>query len=276
MRLTWAQLGFVITIGLGAPALSQGTDAESVFADALEYTVRVKASISTAFIEDDVGVYKGAGFIVDSHRRWVVTAAHVVGHSLGTVSVARHGSTFEPARNIYVDPYLDLAVLELPDSANQGLRQAPLACDKAPGTGHPVGAFGHPWGLEYTGTQGVISGKTSKYGGELLQTDAPINGGNSGGPLLEMTSGRVIGIVTRAHVGFVAEQFDSLIGALRGNVEVLSNQSASISLGGIDPIQAVRVSQVAMIEIAKSLRLSANVGIGYAFSSSHIREAAPS
>ena len=123
---------------------------------------------------------------------------------------------------------------------------------------------------------GYISSLFERSGVSVIQIDGSVNGGNSGGPLLEMTSGRVVGIVTRAHVGFVAEQFDSLIGTLRQNVEVLSKQRASIRLGGIDPIEAVKASQVAMIEIAKSLRSSANVGIGYAFSSSHIREAAPS
>ena len=109
----------------------------------------------------------------------------------------------------------------------------------------------------------------------MIQIDGSVNGGNSGGPLLEMDGGTVIGIVTRAHVGFVAEQFDNLIGALRNNVDVLANQRASISIGGVDPIQAVRGSQAAMVEIAATLRRSANVGIGFAFSSSHISEHAP-
>jgi hypothetical protein len=122
---------------------------------------------------------------------------------------------------------------------------------------------------------GYISSLFEKNGVSNIQIDGSVNGGNSGGPLLEMTSGRVIGIVTRSHVGFVAEQFKSLIGALHQNVTVLNNQTATMRLGGIDVFQAVSASQVAMIEIAKSLRRSANVGIGYAFSSSHIREAVP-
>ncbi len=169
-------------------------DAEDVFADALDYTVRVKSAFETPFIEDQVGVFNGAGFIVDSKRRWVMTNAHVAGHSPSKVQVARHGESFTSAEKIYVDPYLDLAILALDDEHGQSLPKAPLECDHKPGTGHPVGAFGHPWGLDYTGTQGVISGSTANFGGELLQTDAPINGGNSGGPLISLKSGAVIGI----------------------------------------------------------------------------------
>ena len=76
------------------------------------------------------------------------------------------------------------------------LGDAELDCESEPGTGHPVGAFGHPWGLDYTGTRGIISGRTAKLGGEMLQTDAPINQGNSGGPLISLLNGKIVGINT--------------------------------------------------------------------------------
>jgi S1-C subfamily serine protease len=59
-----------------------------------------------------------------------------------------------------------------------------------------VGAFGHPWRLQFTGTRGIISGVTARYRTELLQTDAPINQGNSGGPLISLESGGIVGINT--------------------------------------------------------------------------------
>jgi S1-C subfamily serine protease len=65
-----------------------------------------------------------------------------------------------------------------------------------PSVGHAVGAFGHPWRLQFTGTRGIISGVTSRYRTELLQTDAPITQGNSGGPLISLDSGRIVGINT--------------------------------------------------------------------------------
>jgi serine protease Do len=57
-----------------------------------------------------------------------------------------------------------------------------------------VGAFGHPWGFRFTGTRGITSAVTSRLGPEMLQTDAPINSGNSGGPLISLVTGRVVGI----------------------------------------------------------------------------------
>jgi len=176
-------------------SLAQAQDAEQVFTQALDYTVRVKAQIPTPFIEDEQGVFTGAGFIVSADRKWVLTNGHVVGHSPSTVRVAVYGGEYEEARKIYVDPYVDVAVLELSQELSSA-NEAMLACDEPVGTGHYVGAFGHPWGLDYTGTQGVISGRTPKFGGELLQTDAPINSGNSGGPLISLTRGDVVGIST--------------------------------------------------------------------------------
>lgn len=175
------------------------------------------------------------------------------------------------------DDAWDVAFISLEEPEFEGRYRFEFA-DTAPvAIGQQVLFIGYPFQMtNITCHVGYISSLFERSGVSVIQIDGSVNGGNSGGPLLEMTSGRVVGIVTRAHVGFVAEQFDSLIGTLRQNVEVLSKQRASIRLGGIDPIEAVKVSQVAMIEIAKSLRSSANVGIGYAFSSSHIREAAPS
>ena len=71
-----------------------------------------------------------------------------------------------------------------------------LECGAVPPVGHPVGAFGHPWRLQFTGTRGIISGVTARYRTELLQTDAPINQGNSGGPLISLENARVVGINT--------------------------------------------------------------------------------
>ncbi|MEX0976913.1 MAG: trypsin-like peptidase domain-containing protein [Woeseia sp.] len=168
-------------------------NAEEMFADAARYTVRIDATISRAFIEDEVGAQHGAGFIVDEKRKWVMTNAHVVGYSPAKLRVEFSDGTTTDASKIYVDPYIDVAIIEF-QTASSLIREAPLGCDQRPGVGHPVGAFGHPWGLNFTGTRGVVSGATNKLGSKLLQIDAPINGGNSGGPLISMASGKVVGI----------------------------------------------------------------------------------
>ena len=177
------------------PAHSSARDAEEVFAKANTYTVRIDVSISTAFIEDRRGAGHGAGFLVDRERRWVMTNAHVAGHSPSVLEVTTKDGSRIGARKVYVDPYIDVAIIELEEDV-LSLKEASLDCPQRPGTGHPVGAYGHPWGLNFTGTQGVISGSTEKWGATKLQTDTPINGGNSGGPLISMKTGRVIGINT--------------------------------------------------------------------------------
>jgi S1-C subfamily serine protease len=167
---------------------------EKVFEHASDYTVQVKTRIEHAFGGDVVGSFGGTGFIVDAERGWVVTNRHVVGESPSEVHVARRDGRYEPATKLYVDPYIDIAILE---TDLDGGRQAEMDCGHpVPGTGHPVGAYGHPWGFEYTGTQGVISGRTTKWERLMLQTDAPINAGNSGGPLISMRTGAVVGVNT--------------------------------------------------------------------------------
>ena len=62
-------------------------DAEEVFAEANDYTVRIDVTINTAFSEDVRGAGHGAGFMVDRERRWVMTNAHVAGCSPSTLEV---------------------------------------------------------------------------------------------------------------------------------------------------------------------------------------------
>jgi S1-C subfamily serine protease len=191
------QLGMVI---LGSVALSHTSLAiedEEVFKEAIDYTVKIQTRVDIPFLDDNKGAFTGAGFLVDAERGWIMTNAHVVARSPSHVSVAfRHEENSQPAEKIYIDPYLDLAILKLPKEVKINQKAAPLECGTPPSMGHPVGALGHPWGIFFTGTRGVISGTTDKFDAEFLQTDAPINAGNSGGPLISMKTAKVVGINT--------------------------------------------------------------------------------
>jgi serine protease Do len=184
-----------IVLALG-PASVRADSAQAIFQRALTYTVEIRTRIPVAFIEDHMGSFQGAGFVVDRKRGWIMTNAHVVGHSPSHLGVSFFEAPYQPARKVYVDPYLDVAIIETDIPRGRRVSEATLDCDHLPDVGHQVGAFGHPWGLSYTGTRGIISGKTSRYGTEALQTDAAINAGNSGGPLISLETGEVVGINT--------------------------------------------------------------------------------
>jgi hypothetical protein len=120
---------------------------------------------------------------------------------------------------------------------------------------------------------GFISSVHYRKGVKVIQIDGSINGGNSGGPLLDINSGEVVGIVTRAVTGLIEDQFNNLLQTLRQNQEVLNRAKTVMSISGVDPIQALKVSQASMEQIATSLKRSANVGIGYAYCVEYIRDA---
>ncbi len=180
-----------------SPLAAAADTSEVIFKNALKYTVQVKATLPVPFDGDRKGSGLGAGFLVDAGRGWIMTNAHVVGRSPSRVEVALHGQEFSEATKIYVDPFLDLAIIRISERIEtKGIEVPQLECEGVPPVGHPVGAFGHPWRLQFTGTRGIISGVTARYRTELLQTDAPINQGNSGGPLISLDSGRIVGINT--------------------------------------------------------------------------------
>jgi S1-C subfamily serine protease len=188
---------FIVILLSAAPAWCSDED---YFEQAITYTVEITSQIKTPFEEDSQGIYSGAGFLVDKERGWIVTNAHVASYSPAKIKVSFKDEDFVPGETVYVDRYLDLAVIKInPENISNDKTEVNLKCDGDLKIGHPVGAFGHPWDFSYTGTKGIVSGKTSHFGNQLLQTDAPINRGNSGGPLISLKTGEVVGINTSSY-----------------------------------------------------------------------------
>lgn len=143
---------------------------------------------------------KGSGVIVDAGG-YVVTNAHVVRGAVAVKVKLSDGRTFDDVTIVGTDPPSDLAVLKI-DTGD--LTAARWGDSEAVEVGDPVLAVGNPFGLERTVTAGIISAKNRKQVvrdldyQNFLQTDAAVNPGNSGGPLVNMR-GEVVGINTAIH-----------------------------------------------------------------------------
>jgi serine protease Do len=147
------------------------------------------------------GAYEsvGSGFVIDS-RGYALTNYHVISQSADLlVSVFGKARSDLPATVVAVDPAADLALIRI--SGAPPLPEARLGDSHLVQAGDRVLAFGSPFGLEQTVTQGIISNRRKSLVvqgisyGEMLQTDAPINRGSSGGPLVNLKA-EVIGINT--------------------------------------------------------------------------------
>jgi S1-C subfamily serine protease len=145
----------------------------------------------------DDGVATGSGFVVRRDGT-IVTNDHVVaGGPLITVRFRRRGKLYR-ARLVRRDRSADLAVVRMVDPPR--LTPLPLGDSRAVRVGDTAIALGTPLGLERTLTVGVVSALERRIGApdggttkHVLQTDAAINPGSSGGPLLD-ARGRVIGV----------------------------------------------------------------------------------
>ena len=134
-----------------------------------------------------------ASGVIVSDQGHVVTNLHVVSGAR-TVEVHLSDGRVLPARFVGADGPSDIAILKIDV---EGLRSLPFGDSDKVNVGQMVFAVGNPLGLEETVTQGIISAKgrraSSEAANEFFQTDAAINQGNSGGPLMDM-QGRIIGI----------------------------------------------------------------------------------
>jgi serine protease Do len=137
----------------------------------------------------------GSGFIIDA-TGFIITNNHVIDDA-EEITVTLPNNDKYKAKIIGRDKKVDLALLKI--EAKKPLPFVPLGDSDAMRVGDWVIAIGNPYGLGGTVTQGIISARQRSINAgpfdDFLQTDAPINRGNSGGPLFN-TSGEVIGINT--------------------------------------------------------------------------------
>ena len=167
---------------------------------------------------------RGSGFVIDANGT-IVTNNHVV-KDAQSVSVTLDDGTNLPAKIIGRDPKTDLAVLRVDAGHKLSFIQLGESNDVKPGQW--VVAVGNPFGLGGSVTAGIVSARGRDIGNgpydSFIQVDAPINQGNSGGPLFTQ-DGKVVGV----------------------NTAILSPTGGSVGIGFAIPSDTVR-SVVASIE----------------------------
>src|SRR5438093_89041 len=157
----------------------------------------------------------GSGFVIDKEGH-IVTNYHVV-QGATTVQVSFSNNEQVKAKVVGTDPSTDLAVLKV-DVKAQALTPLPLGDSNTVQVGEQVVAIGNPFGLTRTATAGIVSavGRPIEAPNQFtidhaIQTDAALNHGNSGGPLLNMR-GQVIGVNSQISTGNTGEQGNVGIG----------------------------------------------------------------
>ena len=213
--------GIILGAGIGdddggtdAPriqAASGGPSVRTVFERASRGIVRVDARPPGTRIPSgpptrDDGVATGTGFVIDDDGS-IVTNDHVAAG--GSKVSVRFGSRAKriDARVVGRDPSTDLALLKVDPERARDMAVLPLGDSDRVRIGDPALAIGHPFGLERSLTLGVVSATDREIDApdgskirDVVQTDASVNPGNSGGPLLD-GEGRVIGVNSQGRGG---------------------------------------------------------------------------
>jgi putative serine protease PepD len=157
------------------------------------------ARLLPSVVQIEAGTGVGSGFVA-SDGGLILTASHVVGRS-DRVTLRLHDGTSISGAVVAVDKTIDTAVIRAEEGAASGLKPFALGALADVQVGEMTIAVGSPFGLSQTVTTGIVSalGRTvpTPMGElhDLIQTDAAINSGNSGGPLADR-EGRAIGINT--------------------------------------------------------------------------------
>ena len=186
----------------GSPVAAEGLTASQIYTQNVQSVVLIEATVTAEYFgQTSTGVSSGSGFIL-TEDGYVVTNYHVV-EGAASVDVVLHDGASYPASLVGQDSTNDLAVLKVEAS---GLDAAELGSSDNLIVGDQVVAIGNPLGeLTSTLTVGYVSAKERTIDTDgtvitMIQTDAAINSGNSGGPLFNM-KGQVVGITTAKYSG---------------------------------------------------------------------------
>lgn len=134
--------------------------------------------------------YLGAGFIIEGN--YIITANHVI-ENMTNITVTLSSGNQYPATLAKTSPEYDLAMLKI----NESIPLSYLELETQMNVGQTVLAIGHPKNEANSITKGIIS-NLNRQG--IIQTDAAINSGNSGGVLLDL-NGKVLGVVISKYTG---------------------------------------------------------------------------
>jgi S1-C subfamily serine protease len=174
-----------------------GLSIEDIYRRAAPGVVQVTALGADPFLGQREGL--GSGFVIDKAGH-IVTNFHVI-DGADEVAVNFSGDDRVRARVVGSDPSTDIAVLRI-DTPARALTALPLGNSDGVRVGDPVVAIGNPFGLERSASSGIVSALQRELESpagftidRVIQTDAAINQGNSGGPLLN-GRGHVIGVNT--------------------------------------------------------------------------------
>ncbi len=236
-----------VTVGASAqPAASSTSTVGAIYKRAAASVVEItvgSAGETTPFGGGGGSRSQGSGFVYDDQGR-VITNQHVVAGADSIAVTFSNGATYD-ATVVGSDPSTDLAVLDV-DAPVSVLKPLSLGNSGAVEVGDGVIAIGSPFGLDQTVTIGIVSALdreiTSPNGFAIdnaLQTDAAINQGNSGGPLLDL-SGRVIGV----------------------NSQIKSESGGNDGVGFAVPSETVAKIAAQLIESGKVEHAYLGVGLG--------------
>jgi putative serine protease PepD len=185
-----------VTVEESEPVASGSLSISQVYDRASKSVVEISASSGSTFGGGQSRA-QGSGFVFDEQGH-IVTNQHVVAGA-SAISVSFWNGAQLHARVVGTDPSTDVAVIQV-DAAPSLLVPLALANSSSVKVGDAVLALGSPFGLEGTVTSGIVSALHREMTApnnfvitDTIQTDAAINHGNSGGPLLDRR-GRVIGV----------------------------------------------------------------------------------
>ncbi|ACF02492.1 hypothetical protein Rpal_3996 [Rhodopseudomonas palustris TIE-1] len=230
--------------------------------------------------EEGAAIAKGTGFLC---RGFLITNNHVfAGPRDARVCLRKDGSNEafclagdDFARRLKTgsqESSYDYAVLDIPEIIGSDDFQFQLESPRGRRIGESIALIGFPLEhLNLTCHSGIISSFYDSGVAHVVQIDASVNAGNSGGPLIDPETAAVLGVVTRKSTG-LSHMFNLLRNALHHNMEFIRRETSGsgFMIGGFNPSEGIVAGQQQILILLDEIERQANVGIGYAMSSEHL------
>jgi len=266
---------YFIAAGNNGNVLVRKVTSENVKTTTVEEISDLKNAINSVYesavyieVTGDRVSSSGSGFVykTDDNYGYILTNHHVINNGKKFVVTFSDGTESE-ASLVSSDEYYDIAVLKL--SKDKVKKVATLGDSSNIELGDTVFTVGAPLGKEYMGTitKGIVSGinrmvsVSNNYLMEVIQTDASINSGNSGGPICNI-KGEVIGITSSKLIGSGVEGMGFAIPINTVNEIITSIESGTTLERPYLGVQLVDLTNTFALQYYYNIRISSDVEFG--------------